>query len=214
MSDPRAGAGVGLPSLHPLPCFSFRFLRSHALKTRYKDLYRPSTGAVMLLAALHTCDQVTPVTPVYSPSSDPSHTQRTAPLPAGRLGQNQFYCLCLLPPGERVRLHYAGLHELLRPLLRPGLQTRGLLHQPRPAPGDGSVAESAPRRPHPALHEQLRPAPAGGPGPSGVFGFKLGWSASRLWVQQPGPEARVAADPQNTSREKPVNFRIFFNRRF
>lgn len=38
-------------------CF-FRFLRSNALKTRYKDIYRPSTGAVMLLAALHTCDQV------------------------------------------------------------------------------------------------------------------------------------------------------------
>ncbi|XP_072523080.1 alpha-N-acetylgalactosaminide alpha-2,6-sialyltransferase 2 [Salminus brasiliensis] len=35
-----------------------RFLRSHMLSTRYKDIYRPSTGAVMLLAALHTCDQV------------------------------------------------------------------------------------------------------------------------------------------------------------
>ena len=43
-------------------CFVFffcsRFLRSNALKTKYKDIYRPSTGAVMLLAALHTCDQV------------------------------------------------------------------------------------------------------------------------------------------------------------
>lgn len=36
----------------------FRFLRSNALKSRYKDIYRPSTGAVMLLAALHTCDKV------------------------------------------------------------------------------------------------------------------------------------------------------------
>ncbi|XP_063077995.1 alpha-N-acetylgalactosaminide alpha-2,6-sialyltransferase 2-like [Engraulis encrasicolus] len=35
-----------------------RFLRSSVLKGRYKDIYRPSTGAVMLLAALHTCDQV------------------------------------------------------------------------------------------------------------------------------------------------------------
>ncbi|KAI4886051.1 hypothetical protein NFI96_023267 [Prochilodus magdalenae] len=35
-----------------------RFLRSHTLDTRFKDIYRPSTGAVMLLAALHTCDQV------------------------------------------------------------------------------------------------------------------------------------------------------------
>lgn len=37
---------------------SLRFLRSFTLKTKYKDIYRPSTGAVMLLAALHTCDKV------------------------------------------------------------------------------------------------------------------------------------------------------------
>lgn len=37
---------------------SLRFLRSSTLKTKYKDIYRPSTGAVMLLAALHTCDKV------------------------------------------------------------------------------------------------------------------------------------------------------------
>lgn len=37
---------------------SFRFLRSSALKTKYRNIYRPSTGAVMLLAALHTCDKV------------------------------------------------------------------------------------------------------------------------------------------------------------
>ncbi|KAI5623458.1 alpha-N-acetylgalactosaminide alpha-2,6-sialyltransferase 2, partial [Silurus asotus] len=35
-----------------------RFLHSNTLKTKYKDIYRPSTGAVMLLAALHTCDEV------------------------------------------------------------------------------------------------------------------------------------------------------------
>lgn len=38
--------------------YCFRFLRSNALKTKYKNIYRPSTGAVMLLAALHTCDKV------------------------------------------------------------------------------------------------------------------------------------------------------------
>lgn len=50
-----------------------RFLRSNALKTKYKDIYRPSTGAVMLLAALHTCDQVSAygfMTPDYSRYSD------------------------------------------------------------------------------------------------------------------------------------------------
>ncbi|XP_022598154.1 alpha-N-acetylgalactosaminide alpha-2,6-sialyltransferase 2-like [Seriola dumerili] len=50
-----------------------RFLRSNALKTKYKDIYRPSTGAVMLLAALHTCDQVSAygfMTPDYKNYSD------------------------------------------------------------------------------------------------------------------------------------------------
>ncbi|XP_035468049.2 alpha-N-acetylgalactosaminide alpha-2,6-sialyltransferase 2 [Scophthalmus maximus] len=50
-----------------------RFLRSNALKTRYKNIYRPSTGAVMLLAALHACDQVSAygfMTPDYKNYSD------------------------------------------------------------------------------------------------------------------------------------------------
>uniref|UniRef100_A0AAQ4P8Y6 alpha-N-acetylgalactosaminide alpha-2,6-sialyltransferase n=1 Tax=Gasterosteus aculeatus aculeatus TaxID=481459 RepID=A0AAQ4P8Y6_GASAC len=50
-----------------------RFLRSSALKTKYKALYRPSTGAVMLLAALHSCDQVSAygfMTPDYRKYSD------------------------------------------------------------------------------------------------------------------------------------------------
>ncbi|XP_074870341.1 alpha-N-acetylgalactosaminide alpha-2,6-sialyltransferase 2-like [Carettochelys insculpta] len=45
-----------------------RFLRSSVLGTPLRRLYRPSTGAVMLLAALHTCDQVTAygfITPDY-----------------------------------------------------------------------------------------------------------------------------------------------------
>ncbi|XP_037547613.1 alpha-N-acetylgalactosaminide alpha-2,6-sialyltransferase 2 [Nematolebias whitei] len=50
-----------------------RFLRSNALNTKYKDLYRPSTGASMLLAALHTCDQVSAygfMTPDFQRYSD------------------------------------------------------------------------------------------------------------------------------------------------
>ncbi|CAN9508649.1 unnamed protein product [Ophioblennius macclurei] len=50
-----------------------RFLRSTVLKTKYKDIYRPSTGATMLLAALHTCDQVNAygfMTPDYARYSD------------------------------------------------------------------------------------------------------------------------------------------------
>uniref|UniRef100_A0A8B9QX35 alpha-N-acetylgalactosaminide alpha-2,6-sialyltransferase n=1 Tax=Anas platyrhynchos TaxID=8839 RepID=A0A8B9QX35_ANAPL len=36
-----------------------RFLRSDILATPLWQLYRPSTGAVMLLAAIHTCDEAT-----------------------------------------------------------------------------------------------------------------------------------------------------------
>ncbi|KAM3921351.1 alpha-N-acetylgalactosaminide alpha-2,6-sialyltransferase 2 isoform 2-T2 [Leptodactylus fuscus] len=35
-----------------------RFLKSEILKTKYANLYMPSTGGLMLLTALHTCDQV------------------------------------------------------------------------------------------------------------------------------------------------------------
>ncbi|XP_034646239.1 alpha-N-acetylgalactosaminide alpha-2,6-sialyltransferase 2-like isoform X2 [Trachemys scripta elegans] len=50
-----------------------RFLRSGILDTPQWRLYRPSTGAVMLLAALHTCDEVSAygfITPDYQAYSD------------------------------------------------------------------------------------------------------------------------------------------------
>ncbi|XP_021270689.1 alpha-N-acetylgalactosaminide alpha-2,6-sialyltransferase 2-like [Numida meleagris] len=50
-----------------------RFLHSHILATPLRSLYRPSTGAVMLLAAIHTCDQVSAfgfMTPGYRAYSD------------------------------------------------------------------------------------------------------------------------------------------------
>ncbi|XP_034083445.1 alpha-N-acetylgalactosaminide alpha-2,6-sialyltransferase 2 isoform X1 [Gymnodraco acuticeps] len=50
-----------------------RFLRSHTMQTKFRDIYRPSTGAVMLLAALHTCDQVSAygfMTPDFKKYSD------------------------------------------------------------------------------------------------------------------------------------------------
>lgn len=41
-------------------CFSVsRFLKSEIINTQFGYLYMPSTGALMLLTALHTCDQVT-----------------------------------------------------------------------------------------------------------------------------------------------------------
>uniref|UniRef100_A0A8C3T124 alpha-N-acetylgalactosaminide alpha-2,6-sialyltransferase n=1 Tax=Chelydra serpentina TaxID=8475 RepID=A0A8C3T124_CHESE len=50
-----------------------RFLRSRILDTPLWKLYRPSTGAVMLLAALHTCDEVSAygfISPDYQAYSD------------------------------------------------------------------------------------------------------------------------------------------------
>ncbi|XP_036756185.2 alpha-N-acetylgalactosaminide alpha-2,6-sialyltransferase 2 isoform X4 [Manis pentadactyla] len=35
-----------------------RFLKSKLINTNFRDLYMPSTGALMLLTALHTCDQL------------------------------------------------------------------------------------------------------------------------------------------------------------
>lgn len=50
-----------------------RFLHDPILKTRSRDIYRPSTGASLLLAAIHTCDQVSAygfMTPNYAKFSD------------------------------------------------------------------------------------------------------------------------------------------------
>ncbi|XP_066836492.1 alpha-N-acetylgalactosaminide alpha-2,6-sialyltransferase 2-like isoform X2 [Anser cygnoides] len=50
-----------------------RFLRADILATPLWSLYRPSTGAVMLLAAIHTCDEVSAfgfMTPGYRAYSD------------------------------------------------------------------------------------------------------------------------------------------------
>ncbi|XP_056405828.1 alpha-N-acetylgalactosaminide alpha-2,6-sialyltransferase 2 [Hyla sarda] len=50
-----------------------RFLKSNILKSEYAHLYMPSTGGLMLLSALHTCDQVDAygfITKNYSQFSD------------------------------------------------------------------------------------------------------------------------------------------------
>ncbi|KAF5914925.1 hypothetical protein HPG69_011116 [Diceros bicornis minor] len=46
--------------LHPdfISYLRERFLKSKLINTTFGDLYMPSTGALMLLTALHTCDQV------------------------------------------------------------------------------------------------------------------------------------------------------------
>nr|XP_057923233.1 alpha-N-acetylgalactosaminide alpha-2,6-sialyltransferase 2 [Doryrhamphus excisus] len=60
-----------------------RFLPSNTLRSKYKNMYRPSTGAVMLLAALHTCDQVSAygfMTPDYQKYSDHYYDKRYHPV--------------------------------------------------------------------------------------------------------------------------------------
>ncbi|XP_051530119.1 alpha-N-acetylgalactosaminide alpha-2,6-sialyltransferase 2-like [Myxocyprinus asiaticus] len=60
-----------------------RFLHSHLLKTGARRIYRPSTGAVMLLAAIHTCDQVDAygfMTPDYSLYSDHYYDKHRHPV--------------------------------------------------------------------------------------------------------------------------------------
>nr|XP_005988131.1 PREDICTED: alpha-N-acetylgalactosaminide alpha-2,6-sialyltransferase 2-like [Latimeria chalumnae] len=50
-----------------------RFLWARILNSKHRDIYRPSTGAVMLLAAIHTCDEVSAygfMTPDYTKYSD------------------------------------------------------------------------------------------------------------------------------------------------
>ncbi|XP_006886417.1 PREDICTED: alpha-N-acetylgalactosaminide alpha-2,6-sialyltransferase 2 [Elephantulus edwardii] len=56
---PKASAGK-FKILHPvfIRYLRERFLKSKLINTNFRDLYMPSTGALMLLTALHTCDQV------------------------------------------------------------------------------------------------------------------------------------------------------------
>ncbi|XP_039082277.1 alpha-N-acetylgalactosaminide alpha-2,6-sialyltransferase 2 isoform X2 [Hyaena hyaena] len=56
---PEASAGK-FKLLHPdfISYLKERFLKSKLINTNFGNLYMPSTGALMLLTALHTCDQV------------------------------------------------------------------------------------------------------------------------------------------------------------
>ncbi|XP_076855510.1 alpha-N-acetylgalactosaminide alpha-2,6-sialyltransferase 2 [Brachyhypopomus gauderio] len=90
-----------------------RFLRSRTLSTRNKDIYRPSTGAVMLLAAFHTCDQVSAygfMTPDYNKYSDHYYDKTYNPV--------RFYANHDLRMEMNLwqQLHQAGLIRLyMRP---------------------------------------------------------------------------------------------------
>ncbi|KAI2585223.1 ST6 N-acetylgalactosaminide alpha-2,6-sialyltransferase 2, partial [Homo sapiens] len=60
-----------------------RFLKSKLINTHFGDLYMPSTGALMLLTALHTCDQVSAygfITSNYWKFSDHYFERKMKPL--------------------------------------------------------------------------------------------------------------------------------------
>ncbi|NXE16010.1 SIA7B sialyltransferase, partial [Lophotis ruficrista] len=71
--------------LHPdfLQYLTARLLRSELLNSQYGSLYMPSTGALMLLTALHTCDQVSAygfITADYERFSDHYYEPEKKPL--------------------------------------------------------------------------------------------------------------------------------------
>ena len=58
--EQRHGRGCVLSSWQPLTALGtfYRFLRSKTLDTAHWRIYRPTTGALLLLTALQLCDQV------------------------------------------------------------------------------------------------------------------------------------------------------------
>ncbi|XP_053155696.1 alpha-N-acetylgalactosaminide alpha-2,6-sialyltransferase 2 isoform X2 [Hemicordylus capensis] len=71
--------------LHPefMHYLTERFLRSEIINSQFGHLYMPSTGALMLLTALHTCDQVSAygfITENYRKFSDHYYEQEKKPL--------------------------------------------------------------------------------------------------------------------------------------
>ncbi|XP_058026189.1 alpha-N-acetylgalactosaminide alpha-2,6-sialyltransferase 2 [Ahaetulla prasina] len=71
--------------LHPefMHYLKERFLKSEIIKSQFGHLYIPSTGALMLLTALHTCDQVSAygfITENYKLFSDHYYERKKKPL--------------------------------------------------------------------------------------------------------------------------------------
>ncbi|XP_055264485.1 alpha-N-acetylgalactosaminide alpha-2,6-sialyltransferase 2 isoform X1 [Moschus berezovskii] len=71
--------------LHPdfISYLTERLLKSKLINTKFGDLYMPSTGALMLLTALHTCDQVSAygfITSNYQKFSDHYFDRMKKPL--------------------------------------------------------------------------------------------------------------------------------------
>ncbi|XP_021563293.1 alpha-N-acetylgalactosaminide alpha-2,6-sialyltransferase 2 [Carlito syrichta] len=107
---PEASAGK-FKLLHPgfIGYLTARFLKSRLINTNFGDLYMPSTGALMLLTALHTCDQVSAygfITNNYWKFSDHYFERKKMPL--------IFYANHDLSLEAALwrDLHYAGVLQL------------------------------------------------------------------------------------------------------
>ncbi|KAF5915054.1 hypothetical protein HPG69_003555 [Diceros bicornis minor] len=107
---PDAPAGI-FKLLHPnfIRYLRERFLRSSLIDTEGKDVYMPSTGALLLLTAVHTCDQVSAygfITRNYRKFSDHYFELRKKPL--------KFYANhdLLLEAALWEDLHKAGIIQL------------------------------------------------------------------------------------------------------
>lgn len=115
------------------------FLRSDILATPLWPLYRPSTGAVMLLAAIHTCDEVG--SPCTAP---PRWCPATRGWAQGTWHKAQRRARsCSLPRICRGR--FAPVHPPHHDLCScpPPRSNRGVLS---PAPGTGAGQQRAQRR--------------------------------------------------------------------
>ncbi|XP_060620585.2 alpha-N-acetylgalactosaminide alpha-2,6-sialyltransferase 2 [Anolis sagrei] len=97
--------------LHPefMYYLTERFLKSEIINSQFGHLYMPSTGAIMLLTALHTCDQVSAfgfITDNYRTFSDHYYELEKKPL--------VFYANhdMLLEAELWKKLHQAGIMKL------------------------------------------------------------------------------------------------------
>ncbi|XP_040845547.1 alpha-N-acetylgalactosaminide alpha-2,6-sialyltransferase 2 [Ochotona curzoniae] len=99
--------------LHPafISYLKERFLKSHLIHTKFSNIYMPSTGAIMLMTALHTCDQVSAygfITHNYKKYSNHYYDRKKKPL--------KFYANhdLLLEASLWRDLHKAGILWLYR----------------------------------------------------------------------------------------------------
>ncbi|XP_030779683.1 alpha-N-acetylgalactosaminide alpha-2,6-sialyltransferase 2 isoform X2 [Rhinopithecus roxellana] len=119
-----------------------RFLKSKLINTNFGDLYMPSTGALMLLTALHTCDQ---------------ECLDCSPQLGWGESSNGLFCIHPRVPNPALAItsyatwghsqclwiHHKQLLEIFRPLFRTKNEAIDILCKPRSVPGSCPVERPA-----------------------------------------------------------------------